>query len=40
MGFSIAAGLAGAAKRGMQYNDEQRKLLNENIQAAVSDRRY
>lgn len=35
MGFSIAAGLAGAAKRGMQYNDEQRKLLNENIQAAV-----
>ena len=35
MGFSISAGLAGAAKRGMQYNDEQRKLLNENIQAAV-----
>lgn len=36
MGFSISAGLAGAAKRGMQFNDEQRKLLNDNIQAAVS----
>ena len=36
MGFSIAAGLAGFAKRGMQFNDEQRQLTNENIKAAVN----
>ena len=36
MGFSIAAGLAGFAKRGMQFNDEQRQLTNENIKQAVS----
>ena len=36
MGFSIAAGLAGFAKRGMQFNDEQRELTNENIKAAVN----
>lgn len=36
MGFSIAAGLAGFAKRGMQFNDEQRQLTNENIKTAVN----
>jgi len=36
MGFSIAAGLAGFAKRGMQFNNEQRQLTNENIKAAVN----
>lgn len=36
MGFSLAAGLAGFAKRGMQFNDEQRELTNENIKTAVN----
>ena len=36
MAFSIAAGLAGFAKRGMQFNDEQRQLTNENIKTAVN----
>jgi len=36
MAFSIAAGLAGFAKRGMQFNDEQRQMTNENIKQAVN----
>jgi hypothetical protein len=36
MAFSIAAGLAGFAKRGMQFNDEQRQLTNDNIKTAVN----
>ena len=36
MGFTLAAGLAGFAKRGMQFNDEQRQLTNENIKTAVN----
>ncbi len=36
MAFSIAAGLAGFSKRGMQFNDEQRQLTNDNIKTAVN----
>lgn len=36
MGFRLASGLAGFAKRGMQFNDEQRQLLNENIKSSVA----
>ena len=36
MGLRLAAGLAGFSKRGMQFNDEQRQLTNDNIKTAVN----
>lgn len=36
MGLSLAAGLAGFSRRGMTFNDEQRKFLNDNIQNAIN----